>query len=280
MTQDKYSAVWVSHSSIGDFLKCPRSYYLKNVYRDTKTGRKISISNPALSLGQAVHATLEGLKNFPVNERLPHNLLLDFEENWKKVSGKLGGFKNNEEEHEVKQRGYSMIERVIKNPGPISRKTVLIKLGHNGMPSNFYLSEEENIILCGLIDWLEYIEYDDSIVVLDFKTGKNDEKEDSLQLPIYLLLLNTLQKRKVSGARYWYIDRDANPVDMPLPNVEESRERVLKIALEIKTARQEKSFRCPRGVGGCFACKPYEMIINGKAEYAGVGDQAKDIYVL
>lgn len=26
--QDKYSAVWVSHSSINDFLKCHRAYFL------------------------------------------------------------------------------------------------------------------------------------------------------------------------------------------------------------------------------------------------------------
>ena len=50
-------------------------------------------------------------------------------------------------------------------------------------------NEEENIILNGKIDWLEYVPEDDSIRVIDFKTGKNDEKEGSLQLPIYILLL-------------------------------------------------------------------------------------------
>src|ERR1035437_4279352 len=36
MAQDKFNAVWVSHSSIGDFLKCPRLYYLHNVYKNDK----------------------------------------------------------------------------------------------------------------------------------------------------------------------------------------------------------------------------------------------------
>ena len=157
MAQDKYTAIWVSHSSIGDFLKCPRAYYLHNVYKDPKTGRKISIVNPALSLGQAVHAALEPLRNIPTQERDKHDLLVDFENAWAKVSGKMGGFKSDTEEAKLKARGKAMIERVIKNPGPIARKTVRLKASHNNMPNNFFLSESDNIILCGLIDWLEYV---------------------------------------------------------------------------------------------------------------------------
>jgi len=280
MKPDKYNATWVSHSSMGDFLKCPRAYYLHNVYKDPKTGRKINIVNPFLSLGQSVHTTLESLKNIPVEERMKRDLKTDFENAWLQVSGKKGGFKNPEEEAEFKKRGAEMIERVIKNPGPISRKTVRIKESHNNMPPNFYLSEDENIILCGLIDWLEYVEVDDSIRILDFKTGKNDEGEDSLQLPIYLLLLNALQKRKVSGASYWYLNRDNEPIEMTLPDIDESRKKVLDVALKVKEAREKKDFVCPRGEKGCFACKPYEAILKGEAEYLGTGGYGQDMYLL
>lgn len=280
MAQDKYSAIWVSHSSMGDFLKCPRAYYLHNVYKDPKTGRKINIVNPFLSLGQAVHSTLEPLKNFPFNERTNRDLFADFEQAWAKVSGRIGGFKNEIEESEAKARGKAMIERVIKNPGPIEKKIIRLKEHHNGMPPNFFLSDEENIILCGLIDWLEYVEQDDSVRILDFKTGKHDEGEDSLQLPIYLLLLNALQDRKVSGAAYWYLDRDDGLVDMALPDIEEARKKVLAVALQVKKARKEKIFNCPRGSMGCFACKPFEAILKGEAEYIGVGEYGQDMYFL
>src|SRR3990167_6837740 len=86
MAQDKYTAIWVSHSSMGDFLKCPRSYYLHNVYKDPKTGRKINIVSPALSLGQAVHSTLEPLRDVPVDERVKLDLIAEFEKSWEKVS--------------------------------------------------------------------------------------------------------------------------------------------------------------------------------------------------
>jgi len=278
MAPDKYKAVWVSHSSIGDFLKCPRAYFLHNVYKDPKTNRKINIVSPALSLGLAVHTALESLKNLSVEERTKRDLFVDFESAWSKVAGKAGGFKKEAEEAEMKERGRAMIGRVIKTPGPIARKTVRIKEGHNHMPPNFFLSEEENIILCGLIDWLEYVEEDGSVRILDFKTGKHDEDEESLQLPIYLLLINALQKRKVSGASYWYLDREDKPTEMPLPDINESKEKVLAIARKIKEAREKKVFICPRGEKGCYVCKPYEAIVGGKAEYLGIGGYGQDMY--
>ena len=123
MPQDKYSAVWVSHSSIGDFLKCPRLYFLRNVYKNGK-GKKINVVSPALSLGQAVHETVEGLARYKVEERFVKPLSETFEEEWQRVSGKRGGFRNSEEEAEAKERGILMIKRVEEHPGPFLNKTV------------------------------------------------------------------------------------------------------------------------------------------------------------
>lgn len=275
--KDKYSAVWVSHSSMGDFLKCPRAYFLKNVYKDPKTGRKINIVSPALSLGSAVHEVVEGLGNFKAEERFERDLFKDLEIAWQKFSGLKGGFKNIEEENEYKERAKNMIKRVIENPEPLKQKILKIPNGQNGMPPNFYLSEEKNIILCGKIDWLQYNPADDSVKILDFKTGKNDEDGDSLQLPIYLLLTTTLQKRKVSGASYWYLDREDLPQDVVLPDLEEGRKKVLDVALKVKEAREKKDFECPRG--GCFACKPFEKIIKGEATFVGKGEY-QDLYIV
>ncbi len=280
MQPDKYSSVWVSHSSMGDFLKCPRAYFLKNIYKDPKSGRKIQVISPALSLGTVVHEVLENLKTIPVEERLKRDLLKDYEVAWTKVSRKKRGLQSVEEESEAKARGRAMIERVIRKPGPISRKTLRLKEAHNGMPPNFYLSEDENIILCGLIDWIEYIEKDDSIVVIDFKTGKHDEGEDSLQLPIYTLLLNTLQKRKVSGAAYWYLDRSDEPEKVNVPDLIEAKAKVLAVARRVKAARLTKEFACTRGEEGCFACGDFEKVLNGEAEYVGVGGYGHDIYII
>ncbi len=275
----KFSAVWVSHSSIGDFLRCPRLYYLHNVYKNDK-GKKINITSPSLSLGIAVHETLEGLSKYKAEERFLKSLEETFEEEWKKVSGRQGGFKDEQEEKEIKERGRDMILRVTKNPGPLAKKTVKIPPSNNDMPPNFFLSEEDNIILNGKIDWLEYIPEDDSVRVIDFKTGKNEEKEGSLQLPIYLLLLNNLQKRKVSGAAYWYLGRDDAPIAVKLPDINKAKEDVLEIAKKIKIAREKKEFNCPRGESGCFACRPFEKILKGEAEYIGIGGYGQEMYIV
>ncbi len=274
MPQDKYTAIWVSNSSINDFLNCPRLYYLRNVYKDPKTNHKINIINPSLALGQAVHEVLEGLSLLPAENRLKESLFDKYNRAWQKVTGKLGGFRDEAEELTVKERGRKMLMRVTENPGPILNKAIKIK---KDLP-NYYLSTDENIVLCGKIDWLEYVETDDSIHIIDFKTGKHDENPYSLQLPIYYLLASNCQKRKISKASYWYLDRNNNPTERELPATEDSFNKVLTIAKKVKQARSNKEYLCPKS--GCRNCEPFEAIIKGQAEFVGVGEYRQDIYIL
>lgn len=270
---DKFSAIWVSHSSINDFLRCPRLYYLNNVYKNPLTGRKISIMNPHLSLGQAVHSVLESLSELPVEKRfdIPLKVLLNLK--WKKVQGKLGGFKIELEEMQTKDRAMTMIANVEKNPGPLLEKAIKLK---QELPW-YWLSEKLNIILCGKLDWIKYNPSDNSIEIIDFKTGKNDESANSLQLAIYRLLLENCQKRKIKKASYWYLER-GEIVDHDLPSYEESEKRVLDVATKIKDARRENDFKCSRG--GCYACENMEKIVSGKAEFVGLGEYNKEIYIV
>lgn len=272
--QDKYTAVWVSHSSISDFLKCPRAYYLNNVYKNPQTGRKITITNPYLALGQTVHTVLESLSTLPVEDRFKIPLSEKYEEAWQKVTGRLGGFKNDKEESEFKSRGASMLQKVNDNPGPILRKAVKLK---QDLPY-YYLSDEENIILCGKVDWLEYNEKDDSVSIIDFKTGKNEEDKESLQLAIYHLLVKNCQNRKVSKASYWYIEKDDGLVDFNLPLLDKAKESILDIALKIKAARQTGEFKCEKD--GCYACQDLEKVAKGEAEFVGTGTYNKDVYIV
>jgi len=277
--QDKYSAVWVSHSSMGDFLKCPRLYYLHNVYKDPKTNHKISIVTPHMSLGIAVHEVLEGLGEFSSHERMDRDLGVWFDEVWKKVSGTKGGFANDIEEQEFKSRGVAMLEKVKANPRFLPHKR--LKLPRETMNPNFYLNDTDNIILNGLIDWIEYIPETDSLHIVDFKTGKYEEKEASLQLPIYLLLCNALQKRKVTKASYWYLESD-KIVEKELPDTDAAYRQVLEVALKVRDARTKKIFECPNGAAGCNNCLPYELILtkDPRTEFVGVGGFNQDMYVV
>jgi RecB family exonuclease len=273
--KDKFKAVWVSHSSISDFLKCPRLYYLRSIYKDPRNNHKFTVMTPPLALGQAVHDVIESLSTLPSEERLSVSLLKRFDVSWEKVKGELGGFKDKNEEEEAKERGKRMLTRIMENPGPILRKAIKIK-ADGGLPY-YWFSEEENIILCGKIDWIEYLD-DDTVAIIDFKTGKHDEDGESLQLPIYKLLSKNTQKRTVSKAYYWYLDRDNGMVEKVLPSEDEAYAKVYEAAKRVKLARQINHFKCPKD--GCFACRPLERVLKGEGKLVGVSEYGQDIYIL
>lgn len=272
------SKVWVSHTSISDFLKCPKAYYLKNIYKDPKSNNKIQIINPHLSLGQAVHEVIESLATIKTDNRFDIPLIKRFDNAWENVTGKKGGFLNIEEENQYKQRGEAMLERIRLNPGPISKPAVKINME---LP-NFPLTSDGDLILCGKIDWLEYINESNSVNIIDFKTSQESKEDpESLQLPIYHLLVKNCQKYNVAGAYYWYLEQSDTPTEKTLPDYNQSYEKVLAIAMKIKLARQLESFTCPNGENGCRDCTPYQQIIDGNGEFIHTDiKNKKDVYLL
>ena len=274
MPKDIYSAVYVSHTSISDFLVCPRAYFLKNVYRDPKTRHKIKLMSPPLALGQVIHEVLESLSLLPTEDRFKESLVVRFHEVWKKIAGKKGGFTNSETEDIYKRRGEVMLEKLMKSPGPLMKKAVKIKID---LPK-YWLSEKDNIILCGKVDWLEYFEKTDSVHIIDFKTSKNEEEDTSLQLPIYYLLVSHCQSKRIAKMSYWYIERDDGLIEKKIPDLSSSESKILDIAKKMKTARQLNVFKCPQK-NGCYACKPFEAILHGEVEYVGLGSYKEDVYI-
>ena len=170
-------------------------------------------------------------------------------------------------------------------PTFILGKTVTCELAgiapRETMNPNFFLSDDDNIILNGLIDWIEYIPETDSLHIIDFKTGKHEENEKSLQLPIYLLLCNALQKRAVTKASYWYLESD-KLVEKELPDADTAFRDVLEVAVRVKEARVKNEFVCPKGEEGCNQCRPYEQILakSPAVEFVGTGLFKQDMYIV
>ena len=238
----------------------------------------MQIVSPPLALGQAVHEVIESLSVLPTEQRFNEPLLEKFERAWKKVSGRMGGFLDGETEARYKSRGEAMIQRVANHPGPLKNKSVKIK---EELPQ-FTLSEEDNIILCGKIDWLEYLPQTDSVHIIDFKTSRSEEDPESLQLPIYHLLVHYCQKRAVTKASYWYLEMNDELTSKELPDLIQAQEKVLKLAKQVKLARQFERFKCPEGPDGCRYCKLFELVLKGEATFLGVGGLGgrTDLYIL
>lgn len=269
---NKYKAVWVSYSSISDYLHCPRSYFLKNVYKTPDTNKKIELTAPALSLGKAVHNTLEPLADIPAAIRLNDDLISLYENNMDKYKGKYGGFTSDAEFESYKADGADMIKNALNKP------ELLLKTTYT--PDNdlvhSWLSKKDEIIICGKIDWINEID-NSALEVIDFKTSKREEEND-LQLKIYALLLYLLNTSSVNSLYYWYLRLDKIAHPESLPDLKKAKDEILDIAKKIKRSRENNDMVCPRD--GCFYCENFERIVDGDAEMVGLGEYNRQIYYL
>lgn len=266
------NAVFISPSSIADFGKCPQLYYYRNVYRSPR-GLKIQIVNPSLALGQSIHDALEIFVRLPIPERTKDNLISKFNFVWSNLSGEKGGYASIEEETAFKERGLSMLDRFMQNEHFL--KTEIFPI------PNFPKAElGEDLILTGKLDWLEKEEQ--GLHLIDFKTGKNEEREDSLQLPIYSVLVSELFKSSAIRASYWYLDSSSEIVDFTLPDLKETKEKLKQKGEIIKMTRQTQSFRCQSGGESCWACKDIVAVAQGKGKLVTMDpvNRKQEIYIL
>ena len=67
-------------------------------------------------------------------------------------------------------------------------------------------------------------------------------------MPIYHLLVKNCQKRNVSGASYWYLEKNDELTPKELPDLETARAKILEIARQVKLARQLQRFKCPKEI--------------------------------
>jgi len=266
------NAVFISPSSIADFDKCPQLYYYRNVYRSPR-GLKIQIINPSLALGQSIHDALEIFVRLPIPERTKESLLSKFDFIWNNLSGERGGYTSTEEEKAFKARGLAMLDRFMQNDHFL--KTEMFPI------PNFPKAElGDDLILTGKLDWLEKDEQ--GLHLIDFKTGKNEEREDSMQLPIYGVLVSELFKDSQVRASYWYLDSSSEIVDYSLPDLKETKEKLKQKGEIIKMTRQTQSFRCQSGGESCWACKDILAVAQGKGKLVTMDpvNRKQEIYIL
>lgn len=249
-------AIFISHSALSDYNTCPNYYFLKNIYKDKKTGFRLQVASPYLSLGSIVHEVikwyLDGEKQFSETQ-----VLQKYQNFWLKYQGKRGGFSSKEEEETFKLRGEKMLKNFLQNVDILKAP---LKLPH--FPK-YILGD--NLILIGNLDFIEELP-DGSLHIIDFKTGQNDEK-DPLQLYIYAILAEANLQKPVSKISYWYVDRDSNPKEAVLDPLEQHMEYLKQKAQDIKKAIEKKEWICKKSPELCFDCQDYQDILNGKGEF-------------
>lgn len=266
--------IYLSYTSLKDFLKCPNAYFLKNIYRDPKSGFRIQIVSPYLTLGSTVH---DSVKWFLEMQRQVTNgqVIQKFRNFWLKYRGKKGGFSSLEEERNFGFRGLKMLDNFVKNAKALEKAAPNVSFPK--------INLWENVVLLGNFDFIGE-RADKTLHVVDFKTGVNDE-QDSLQLYIYAILAEVNLGKSVSKASFWYLDRDDAPRDIVLDPLEPKVEWLKEKAKELKAAVSKNEWECikndaPSGAL-CSDCRDYQAIISGKGEFQFTDYRyKKDIYYL
>lgn len=262
--------LWISYSAIKNFDNCSRLYYFTSIYRNPKTGNRVQIVNPYLSLGSAVHEAIDDLLDLAPSKRANTSLVGRLEKAWVKYEGKRGGFVSKKQESEFKERGVRMIKKVEGSPLLSARSLKKEK----ELPK---MSLFDGVDLVGSFDWIELLP-DNSLHIIDFKTGRSREDARSLQLPIYEILAKKSYGKKVGKLSYWYLE------DKPKPTPKKSIGSIAEIerkAIEIKKAVDGSEFSCDSKYPRCFWCRKYESVISGRAEFIGTDDERqKDLFYL
>lgn len=265
------NAVFISPSSIAAFKSCPKSYFYQSVYKNPKTGLKIQVINPKLALGSVVHDVLAQFL-MRATDRNKDQLVNILTRYWSDITGEKGGFFSEEQESEYKKKAEKMLNTFWANPHFSNVNPVK-------MPDFPKLDLGEDIILTGKLDWIEVD--GDGYHIIDFKTGEKEERSDSLQLPIYAVLIYGLFKNDRIRASYWYLNKDEEIKEIKLPKLKETMEDLRKISLIIKNSRLTNSFKCSSGFDSCWACRDLEAIANGSGKLVAIDyNRKQEVYIL
>ncbi len=255
--------IYVSYTSLADFLKCPRSYYLKNIYKqslpdgeDPSLKFRLQIASPYLTLGSTVHDTI---KWYLENQYKPtkEETLKKFRNFWRKYRLKRGGFNILEEESNFGKRGISIIENFLANADVLEKSAPSISFPKYNLV--------ENIVLIGNMDFVGLRE-DGSLHIVDFKTGAHDKK-DPTQLYVYAILAEANFKKPVTKISFWYLDRDSAPKEVVLDPLDMKLEWLKEKGLELKKAIQENHWVCVKAPDLCRECRDYQDLLDGKGEF-------------
>ncbi len=268
--EDKYipGALFISYTGLKDFLKCPNSFYLKNIYRNSKTGYRMQIASGPMTLGSLVH---DAIKWYLQTNRVAkkEDVVKKFRNHWLKYRGRRGGFKSREEEADFGRKGLTMLDNFFENLGVMEEN-----LPAYGF---FKFRIDEGIILNGRLDFLGKLP-SEGLHVLDFKTGSKDE-EDSTQLHTYAIMAESYFQKPVEKISYWYLERDSSPKEAVLDPLEEKLNWLREKCRLVKEAVDKGSWVC---IGDkCRDCKNYQAIMEGKGEFQFSDDDfKKDVYFL
>jgi len=245
-----------SPSKLGMFTQCPKLfhfYYLDPVYSQTKYELKRLPHNiwSFHTLGKAVHNAITLFYYLLPRQRTEKGLLEQLKETWisevqwnkKPPLGKWGGFKTTEEERNSYRQAILMLKNFIKiaeiEPEIEYLPTKNFKRSISDY-TDLVTPLDENFDISGKFDLIAR-DNDDSLHIVDFKTGKKED-EDHFQLRFYKLLAEEKFKKPVRKASFYFLKTgNKKEFDLEKEKKEKIREEILGKINQIKKIEDFKT---------------------------------------
>ena len=243
-----YSKIY-SPSKLSMFSQCPKEYhfsYLDPVYSKMKSDLKRSPENiwKFYTLGKAVHNAITLFYHLPIKQRTEELLLEQLKKTWvsevqwnkKPPLGKWGGFETLEEERNTYREAILMLRNFLKMAD--------FNLEIEYLPTDDFkrsIDDYLNLItplsqdfdISGKFD-LIIKNNKDSLHIIDFKTGKN-ENGDDFQLRFYKVLAEENFKKPVKKASFYYLKTgNKKEFDLGEGETEKNKEEILGKIKQIK----------------------------------------------
>ena len=212
----------LSYSKLVDFLSCPKKFELKHILKCDEFQQTIYTA-----FGNSIHSTIEEIlkKDFDIDAGLCI-YKREFAKNILNIPIK---------ERQVidSKQWYDKAVKILN----YFYKKYFNKLRGNIVDVEKYFSytinvEDKAIIFNGIADLL----YKDgnNIKILDWKTGKKQSRDDTLQLRIYALILNKLFNYRFKEAAYIFIkEQSENKFDITPELLEQTEKELITLIKQI-----------------------------------------------
>lgn len=262
MEKIDYSKIY-SYSKLNLFDKCKKQYHFQYLdlvidKRDFKKQRDYQTK------GNAVHDAITLFYHLPLEKRTLENLKNSLKEAWfSEINpfkdlplGEIGGFDTLEHERETYRDATRILKKFFElgeiDPPIFYLPTDKIRNSFDDY-KNFIKPLNDELFISGKMDRIDKLE-DESLRIIDFKTGKEDQ--DRFQLDFYKLLAELNFDNKIKTVSFYYLDT-GKIEDINVSGIDQDKIKD-QILEKIKNIRGEKEFS-PSPSGLCEHCDFLEI---------------------
>ncbi len=227
----------LSPSKINIYLNCHKQYYFEYLDPEiAKIKKQLKKKRAEMEMGSFVHDSLTLFFKNPIKQRNWPEMVEILKQVWNGPRGETYGFKSITEEREFYNQALNMLQWFVKNEN-LKPDIFSLPVSPPGNSFDDYIKIPfgKDLELGGKIDRVDKLP-NGNLEIVDYKTGK--EKNDNLQLLIYIFLAEKIFAKKVESVKYIYLKTGNAPAIEPnLAERKEANEKIINIANQIKAEK-------------------------------------------